>query len=145
MRDHCFTECMVKMILKNCNLFNLPTEHLGVVKNSFMMCPCVPDRIGIWKCWFLITSRSKGENSNQQQTHWSGGECCHPALRHTAFVVYNSCKAFDQELHMKCSMMCYTLNILCMSCLLNDFHKNCSFIHGSPASSSSQCFVFTRR
>ena len=41
------------------------------------MCPCVPDRIGIWKCWFLRrgenrrtrrkTSRSKGENREQTQ------------------------------------------------------------------------------
>ena len=42
-------------------------------------CPCVPDRIGIWKCWFLRrgenrstrrkTSRSKGENQQQGSTH----------------------------------------------------------------------------
>ena len=41
------------------------------------MCPCIPDRIGIWKCWFLRrgenrstlrkTSRSKGENQQQTQ------------------------------------------------------------------------------
>ena len=45
-------------------------------------------------------------------------------------------------LHMKCSMMWHLLYMLCMSCFLNDFHKNCSFIHGSCASSSGQCFVF---
>ena len=41
------------------------------------MCPCVQDRIGFWKCWFLRrgekrsarrkTSRSKGENQQQTQ------------------------------------------------------------------------------
>ena len=40
-------------------------------------CPCVPDRIGIWKCWFLRRdenrstrrkiTRSKGENQQQTQ------------------------------------------------------------------------------
>ena len=61
------------------------------------MCPCVPDRIGIWKCWSLSvgenrstlgkTSRSKGENQQQTQPtygvnagSWTratlvGGEC----------------------------------------------------------------------
>ena len=43
------------------------------------MCPWVPDRIGIWKCWFLRrgenqstrrkTSRSKGENQPQFNPH----------------------------------------------------------------------------
>ena len=45
-------------------------------------------------------------------------------------------------LHMKCSMMWHLLYMLCMSCFLNDFHKNCSFIYESCASSSGQCFVF---
>ena len=45
-------------------------------------------------------------------------------------------------LHMKCSMMWHLLHMLCMSCFLNDFHKNCSFIYESCASSSGQCFVF---
>ena len=41
------------------------------------MCPCIPDRIGIWKCWFLRrgknrstwrkTSQSKWENQQQTQ------------------------------------------------------------------------------
>ena len=35
------------------------------------MCPCVPDRIGIWKCWFL----RRGENrSTQRRTFQSKGE-----------------------------------------------------------------------
>ena len=60
---------------------------------------CVPDRIGIWKCWFLRrgenqstrrkTSRSKGENQQQTQPTYGvdarirtwatlvGGECSH--------------------------------------------------------------------
>ena len=41
------------------------------------LCPCIPDRIGNWKCWFLRrgenwrtrrkTSRSKAENQQQTQ------------------------------------------------------------------------------
>ena len=55
---------------KNCNL----STH-GALRSSYKLvetCSCVPDRIGIWKCWFLRrgenrstqrkTSRSKGEN-----------------------------------------------------------------------------------
>ena len=47
------------------------------LKKLVEMCPCVPDGIGIWKCWFLKrgenrstrrkTSRSKGENQQQTQ------------------------------------------------------------------------------
>ena len=62
-------------------------------------CPCVPDRIGIWKCWFLRReenrstrrkiTRSKGENQQQTQPTYGvkagtwtratlvGGECSH--------------------------------------------------------------------
>ena len=53
----------------------------GALKSSYELvetCPCVPDRIGIWKCWFLRprrenrstqrkTSRSKGENQQHTQ------------------------------------------------------------------------------
>ena len=43
----------------------LPTEHLKVHKNSSVeTCRCVPDRIGIWKCWIL----RRGENWNTQGT-----------------------------------------------------------------------------
>ena len=49
----------------------------------FNTCPCIPDRIGIWQCWFYWggenrstrrkTSRSKGENQQQSQlTHDAG-------------------------------------------------------------------------
>ena len=63
------------------------------------MCPWVPYRIGIWKCWFLTrgedwstqrkTSQSKGENQQQTQPTYGvdvkiqtpatlvGGECSH--------------------------------------------------------------------
>ena len=35
------------------------------------MCQCVPDRVGIWKCWFL----RRGENwSTRRKTSWSKGE-----------------------------------------------------------------------
>ena len=47
------------------------------LKELFEMFPCVPDRVGIWKCWLLRrgenrstqrkTSRSKGENQQQTQ------------------------------------------------------------------------------
>ena len=38
---------------KNQIVICLPTKHLGVLKNSFLICQCVPDRIGIWKHWFF--------------------------------------------------------------------------------------------
>ena len=60
----------------HCNLFT----H-GAIKSSqelVEMCLCIPDWIGIWKCWFLRrgenwstqrkTSRSKGENQQQTQS-----------------------------------------------------------------------------
>ena len=34
----------------------LPMKQVGVHKNSFIKtCLCIPDRIGIWKCWFLCS------------------------------------------------------------------------------------------
>ena len=76
------------------------------------MCPCVRDRIGIWKCWFLRrgknrstrrkTSRSKGENQQQTQPTYGvdagiwtratlvGGECSH----HCATLA-PACPPFD--------------------------------------------------
>ena len=45
---------LLKVDKKNCKIACLPTKHLGVHMNSFKLtCPCVPDRIGIWKCWFF--------------------------------------------------------------------------------------------
>ena len=38
---------------KNVNVTCLPTEHLGVLKNSFRNVCAFQDRIGIWKCWLL--------------------------------------------------------------------------------------------
>ena len=59
----------------NCNLFT--HWRLRSSWELVQTCPCVPDRIGIWKCWFLRrgenrstrrkTSRSKGENQQQTQ------------------------------------------------------------------------------
>ena len=85
------------IILVNCNLFT----H-GALRSSWELvqtCPCFPDLIGIWKCWFLRrgenrstrrkTSRSKGENQQQTQPTYGvdarirtratlvGGECSH--------------------------------------------------------------------
>ena len=34
-------------------VIHLPTKHVGVLKKLLWTCPCVPDRIGIWKCCFL--------------------------------------------------------------------------------------------
>ena len=86
-----------KKKIVNCNLFN----H-GALRSSLELvetCPCVPDRIGTWKCWFLRreenrstrrkTSRGKGENQQQTQPTYGvdasirtratlvGGECSH--------------------------------------------------------------------
>ena len=76
----------------------LPTEHQRAQESSFIICPCIPDRIGIWKCWFLgrgenrstrrKTSRSRDENQQTQPTYGAkagnqtrarlvGGECSH--------------------------------------------------------------------
>ena len=58
-----------------CNLFTHGAPRS--LQELVQKCPCIPDRIGIWKCWFLRrgenrstrrkTSRSRVEN--QQQTH----------------------------------------------------------------------------
>ena len=103
------------------------------------------------------TSRSKGENQQQTQPtyppmastpglesgpHWwkaSALTTVPPLLPTTVLTIL--VKRLS-GLHMKCSMMWHLLYMLCMSCFLNDFHKNCSFIHESCASSSGQCFVF---
>ena len=62
----------------NCNLFT--HEALRSSYELVEKCPCVPDRIGIWKCWCLgrgenrstwrETSRSKRENQQQTQPTW---------------------------------------------------------------------------
>ena len=74
----------------SCWIFSKETSALKKIVNCFFThealessyelvetCPCVPDRIGIWKCWCLRrgenrstrrkTSRSKGENQLQTQ------------------------------------------------------------------------------
>ena len=53
----------------------LPTEHVGVLKNSLKRVR-ENDRIGIWKCWFLRRGKnrctrrktSRRKRQNQQQT-----------------------------------------------------------------------------
>ena len=52
----------------------------GALKSSYELaktCPCVPDRIGIWNCWFFLRRREnwstrrktfRREGENQQQT-----------------------------------------------------------------------------
>ena len=59
--------CNCKKIAK-CSLFT----HRALRSSLIETCPCVSDRIGIWKCWFLRrgenwspwrkTTRRKGEN-----------------------------------------------------------------------------------
>ena len=87
---------------ENCNFVNCNLFTHGALRSSWELvetCPCVPDRIGIWKCWFLRrgenrstwrkTSRSKGQNQQQTQPTYRvnarirtratfvGGECSH--------------------------------------------------------------------
>ena len=57
------------LFLWNCNLFS--HEALKSSWELVEMCPCIPDWIGIWKCWFL----SRGENqSTRRKTSWSKEE-----------------------------------------------------------------------
>ena len=97
----------------NCNLFT--HEALRSSYELVEKCPCVPDRIGIWKCWCL----GRGENrstSEQERTNnklnphgidtgiWSratlaGGDCSHHCT--TLAPLTNSLKnvrAFQIEL-----------------------------------------------
>ena len=50
---------------KKCKIICLPTIHLGVLSCSQLVetCRCIPDQIGIWKCWFL----KRGENRRTQR------------------------------------------------------------------------------
>ena len=58
---------------EHCSLF----IHGALRSSLFETCPCITDRIGIWKCWFLRRgenwstwrkiSRRKGENQKQTQ------------------------------------------------------------------------------
>jgi len=97
---------------KNVNVIYLPKKHLRAEELVFQ-CPCVPDRIAIWKCWFLgrgenrstrrKTSRSKAENQQQTQPTYRhrglnpghiGGRRALSPLRHPCsptgvyFVIY---------------------------------------------------------
>ena len=75
------------------------------------MCSCIPDWIGIWKCWFLHggenwstrrkTFRSKGENQQQSQltfgvdagiwtwARWVGGKCSHHCATLAPLITVN--------------------------------------------------------
>ena len=69
----------VKFVIAIC----LPTKHLGLPMNLLKR-PCVPDRIGIWKCWFLGERKTGvpgekplgAQGENQQQTKPT---CCFDA------------------------------------------------------------------
>ena len=63
--------------------FVYPRNTLRELRSSFNMCPCFPDRIGIWQCWFLRrgenrstrrkTSRSKERTNNKLNQHMTPG------------------------------------------------------------------------
>ena len=67
--------------MAKCNLFThgAPRSSQELVQK----CLCIPDRIGIWKCWFLRrganrstrrkTSRSRVENQQQTQPTYDAG------------------------------------------------------------------------
>ena len=80
--------CSFKSFKSKCTgqvrLINLFTH--GAPRSSqelLQKCPCIPDRIGIWKCWFLRrggnwstrrkTSRSRVENQQQPQPTYDAG------------------------------------------------------------------------
>ena len=45
-------------------------EHVGLLIKDFVeMCPCTPDRFGIWKCWFLMREETRREPTMQNSTH----------------------------------------------------------------------------
>ena len=62
--------------------FVCPRKTLRALRNSFNMCPCIPDRIEIWHGWFLriggkpeypeknlsAEKRLSEQGENQQQT-----------------------------------------------------------------------------
>ena len=68
------------------------TKELCTEKRRIQRCPCVPERIGIWRCWVLWREKnpwSKDENQQQTQPSYDvnagnrtratlvGGECSH--------------------------------------------------------------------
>ena len=91
--------------------FIYPRNTLRALRSSFNMCPCIPDRIGIWHFWFFEERGKpeypeknlleKGEEQQQTQPTYGagtgnrtratfvGGECSHhcatpaPILTHT--------------------------------------------------------------
>ena len=68
---------------KNVNVICLPTDWPRSSEELVQKCPCIPDWIGIWKCWFLRrgenrstrrkTSRSRVENQQQTQPTCDAG------------------------------------------------------------------------
>ena len=53
-------------------VIHLPTKHVGVLKKLLWTCPCVPDRIGIWKCCFLrrgSDNQSIWKNLSEKRTN----------------------------------------------------------------------------
>ena len=65
------------------NLFVYPRKTLRALRSSFNMCPCIPDQIGIWHCWFFEewgkpeypekNLSEQGENHQQTQPTYDAG------------------------------------------------------------------------
>ena len=92
----------------------------GALRSSlFETCPCIPDRIGIWKCWFLRrgenwstgrkTSQSKGKN--QQQTKPTYGVDAKIPTQATlvGMSALTTAQPFLPEYSHECECGCYTI------------------------------------
>ena len=127
------------------------------------MCPCVQDRIGFWKCWFLRrgekrsarrkTSRSKGENQQQTQPTygvdagiWIQRRVLSP-LRHLClFLIFFVFSATGGENERSSSSMALDLYVLSESSPLSDnsrFHLQSNLAtyktEGKDSGSFSAC------
>jgi len=63
---------MIRMTpyLKSCNVY-FPYGVLKANETNYNKCPCIPDRIGIWKCWFLWggeNRRTRRKTSQSRET-----------------------------------------------------------------------------
>ena len=101
------------------------------------MCPCVQDRIGFWKCWFLRrgekrstwrkTSRSKGENQQQTQPTygvdagiWIQRRVLSPLRHRCLFLIFFVFSATGGENERSSSSMALDLYVLSESSPLSD-------------------------
>ena len=118
--------CNIVKKIAYCNLFTDQALRSSLAET----CPCVPDRIEIWKCWFLRRgenwstwrkiSRRKGENQKQTQPTYGvdakiptwvtlvGGECSDHCASLATQVL-----SWVWMLH--CTFTCYDLYALLLS------------------------------